>query len=513
MSVSRTKRTIQNSKVSFILFVIQIFVGFYSRKVFLNYLGDEIIGLNTTLGNILSFLNLAELGIGIAMATSLYKPIHDKDENAIIDIMSVQRILYRRIAILLCGLSIPILIALPFIFPSTECSIIYIYIAYVVFLSGSIFSYLWNYREILIEADQKSFKLTPWIHCVRYIKIITQVILLIFTPLGIWGWIGAELAGNIATVFVINSVIKKEYPWLHKSKEETSILLQKHNIILTKTKQLFVHKIGGFVLYQTSPIVIYAFVSLEMVTHYGNYMMLIGYCLSLTSVIFGGMGASIGNLVADNNKQHTMDVFWELFSSRIWIGGIICFAMYICIEPFISMWIGNKYILDESTLLLLILYMFIQISRSVIESFKDAFQLFGDVWAPIVEACINLGGSILFGYLWGLNGVLIGVNLSLLIIILIWKPFYIFRHGLKSSVFIYYYQYTFHLLVLVVGALIAKSLMIQISDKESCILIIALSIVIGLTVFSLITFSILYLCNRGMRMFIVRIKNIITNRI
>ena len=513
MSVSRTKRTIQNSKVSFILFVIQIFVGFYSRKVFLNYLGDEIIGLNTTLGNILSFLNLAELGIGIAMATSLYKPIHDKDENAIIDIMSVQRILYRRIAILLCGLSIPILIALPFIFPSTECSIIYIYIAYVVFLSGSIFSYLWNYREILIEADQKSFKLTPWIHCVRYIKIITQVILLIFTPLGIWGWIGAELAGNIATVFVINSVIKKEYPWLHKSKEETSILLQKHNIILTKTKQLFVHKIGGFVLYQTSPIVIYAFVSLEMVTHYGNYMMLIGYCLSLTSVIFGGMGASIGNLVADNNKQHTMDVFWELFSSRIWIGGIICFAMYICIEPFISMWIGNKYILDESTLLLLILYMFIQISRSVIESFKDAFQLFGDVWAPVVEACINLGGSILFGYLWGLNGILIGVNLSLIIVILIWKPFYIFRHGLKSSVLPYYYQYTFHLLILVVGALIAKSLMIQIGDKESNIFIIALSIVIGLTVFSLITFSILYLCNRGMRMFIVRIKNIITNRI
>ena len=242
-------------------------------------------------------------------------------------------------------------------------------------------------------------------------------------------------------------------------------------------------------------------------------MMLIGYCLSLTSVIFGGMGASIGNLVADNNKQHTMDVFWELFSSRIWIGGIICFTMYICIEPFISMWIGNKYILDESTLLLLILYMFIQISRSVIESFKDAFQLFGDVWAPIVEACINLGGSILFGYLWGLNGVLIGVNLSLIIIILIWKPFYIFRHGLKSSVLPYYYQYTFHLLILIVGALIAKSLMSQISDKESNILIIALSIVIGLTVFSLITFSILYLCNRGMRMFIVRIKNIITNRI
>ena len=513
MSVSRTKRTIQNSKVSLILFVIQIFVGFYSRKVFLNYLGDEIIGLNTTLGNILSFLNLAELGIGIAMATSLYKPIHDKDENAIIDIMSVQRILYRRIAILLCGLSIPILIAIPFIFPSTECSIIYIYIAYFVFLSGSIFSYLWNYREVLIEADQKSFKLTPWIHCVRYIKIITQVILLIFTPLGIWGWIGAELAGNIATVFVINSVIKKEYPWLHKSKEETSILLQKHKIILTKTKQLFIHKIGGFVLYQTSPIVIYAFVSLEMVTHYGNYMMLIGYCLSLTSVIFGGMGASIGNLVADNNKQHTMEVFWELFTSRIWIGGIACYAIYICIGPFISFWIGEKYLLSESTLLLLVLYLFIQISRSVIESFKDAFQLFGDVWAPIIEACINLGGSILFGYLWGLNGVLIGVNLSLILIIVLWKPFYIFHYGIKSSVITYYYQYTLHLVVLVLVGLFVNYIIQQFDYLEKNYIAIAIICLIGLLMYSIITYSILYLCTKGMRMFTSRIKNIIKNKI
>ena len=156
MPASRTKRTIQNSKVSLILFLLQIFVGFYSRKIFLNYLGDEVIGLNTTLGNILSFLNLAELGIGIAMATSLYKPIHDDDHDAIVDILTVQGILYRRIALILCGLSIPVLIALPFIFPNVECGIIYVYVAYLVFLSGSIFSYLWNYRQVLIQADQKN---------------------------------------------------------------------------------------------------------------------------------------------------------------------------------------------------------------------------------------------------------------------------------------------------------------------------------------------------------------------
>ncbi len=513
MPVSRTKRTLQNSKVSLILFLIQIFVGFYSRKIFLDHLGDEVIGLNTTLGNILSFLNLAELGIGIAMATSLYKPLHDDDQDTIIDIITVQGILYRRIALFLGIMSIPVFIALPFIFPSVECGILYVYIAYLVFLSGSIFSYLWNYREVLIQADQKDYKLKSRTNFVRFAKIFLQIVLLKFTSIGLWGWIVAEFLGNVTTVFVINHVIRKEYPWLSKSKKTATELLQKYRGLLTKTKQLFVHKIASYVLYQTSPLVIYAFVSLTMVTHYSNYIMLIGYCQTLINAIFGGMGASIGNLVADNNKHHTMDVFWELFTSRVWIAGIACFSIYVSISPFITLWIGNKYVLGESTLLLMVLSMFIQISRTVIDSFREAFQLFGDVWAPVVEACINLGASILFGYLWGLDGVLMGVNLSLFIIVLLWKPYYTFRNGMKSSVIPYFSQYVLHLAVLITGAFIAKSVMKLISYEETNFITVILVTILGILVFSISTYTILLLCTKGMRMFTTRIRNILTHNI
>ena len=452
MPISRTKRTIQNSKVSLFLFLIQILVGFFSRKVFLDYLGDEIIGLNTTLGNILSFLNLAELGIGIAMATSLYKPIHDNEREKICEILTIQGYLYKRIAILLSILSIPILIAIPFIFPSTNCSILYIYIAYIVFFSGSLFSYLWNYRQVLIQADQKNFKLLPWIHTVRYVKVFLQIILLVFTPLGIWGWIGAEMTGSIVTVFVINWVMYKEYPWLHESSSDPEVLLNRHKDLIKKTKQLFVHKVSMFVLNQTAPLIIYSYVSLSMVTYYGNYMMLIGYVLTLLKAIFDGMGASIGNLVSDNNHTHTIDVFWELFSSRVWISGIACFALYVAVNPFISIWIGTKYVLSDYTVLLLILNMYITATRSVIESFKEAYQLFADVWAPIAEAAINLSCSIWFGYLWGLNGILLGSNLSLVLIVLLWKPYYTFSQGLKAQYVKYYLQYFLHALVQILCA-------------------------------------------------------------
>lgn len=516
MSGSRTKRTIQNGRMSLFLFIIQIFVGFYSRKVFLDYLGDEVIGLNTTLGNILSFLNLAELGIGIAMATSLYQPIHDKNQQEICDILSVQGWLYKRIAWILCVLSIPVLIALPFIFPKTGCGLSYVYLAYIIFLSGSIFSYLWNYRQILIQADQKNYKLMPWSHGIRYGKVFLQILCLVVFKWGIWSWITLELVSYIVTVFAINHVINKEYPWLKYSNESASTLLHKYKGLITKTKQVFVHKIALYVLEKTSPLIIYAFVSLSMVTYYGNYMMLIGYVATLINVIFEGMGASIGNLVAENNKQHTLEVFWELFTSRLWIASLACFGLFISITPFITLWIGDKYLLSETTLILLIIGMFIRMSRSVVDSFKNAYQLFADVWAPITEACLHLGGSILFGYYWGLNGILLGGILSQTVIVLLWKPYYTFHKGMKSSPLLYYIQYILH-----IGILIGAAYVFISGYKKYCttpivlnnLFTIAYSIAITFLLYTLTTYTFLYILTSGMRRFTHRIINIIHNRI
>lgn len=501
--------------MSLLLFLVQIFVGFYSRKVFLDNLGTEVLGLNTTLGNILSFLNLAELGIGIAMATSLYKPIHDQNQEEICEIISVQGVLYKRIAWILCGLSVPVLIALPYIFPNTECSIIYVYIAYLVFLSGSIFSYLWNYRQVLIQADQKNYKLMPWIHGIRYAKVFLQIFVLLCTPWSIWGWILLELAGNIVTVFAINYVIRKEYPWLKYSNLSASQLMQKYKGLMVKTKQMFVHKIGSFVLEQTAPLIIYAFVSLSMVTYYGNYMMLIGYTVTLMNVIFEGMGASIGNLVAENNKQHTLEVFWELFTSRVWIAGIACFGLYIFIGPFISLWLGSQYLLSETTLLLMVAGMFIRMTRSVVDSFKNAYQLFADVWSPVAEASINLGCSVLFGYLWGLNGILLGSNLSLVLIVLLWKPYYTFQKGLRASSITYYLQYILHCSVLIACAILSATVFNHCCnvDINENLFQYGVWLIAVFLLYTIITYASLYILTSGMRRFTQRIINIIHHRL
>lgn len=508
--VSRTQRVLQNSKMSLLLFLAQLIIGFLTRKIFLDNLGAEVLGLNTTLGNILGFLNLAELGIGMAMATSLYKPLHDGDYETICEIISVQGLLYKRIAMFLACSGILIMFFFPFFYGNIDCGLLYAYVAFVVFLSGSLSSYLWNYRVTLISADQKNFKIMPWIQGVRYVKIGFQVFSLVVVHWGIWGWIFWEFIHNIVSVIVVNYVLNKEYPWLHKAALSDTELLKKYKFLLTKTKQLFVHKVSAFVLYQTTPLIISMFVSLSMVTYYGNYLLIIGYISALLNTIFSSMGASIGNLIAEKDSQHTIDVFWELLTSRIWFVGVACFGVYLFMDPLISWWLGSQYILPDKTFVLILVGAFVSLSRSIVDSFKDAFQLFGDVGAPVVEAIVNLGGSLLFGYLWGLNGILLGSNLSLVLIVLLWKPYYLFRFGLKRSCWSYYLQYALLLFILLLCVFV--SLKFSFFMEHTDYIMDALCKIPSFIVFVVLSYLLFSLTMSGMRRFSQRIIKILFHK-
>ena len=57
----RVHKSVLNAEVNLIFYFLSLFLAFFSRKIFLECLGDEFIGLTGTLNNILGYLNLAEL--------------------------------------------------------------------------------------------------------------------------------------------------------------------------------------------------------------------------------------------------------------------------------------------------------------------------------------------------------------------------------------------------------------------------------------------------------------------
>ena len=79
MKLERTRNAARNVVFDGTMEIVNMLFPFVIRSVMLQYLGTEYLGLNGLFKSILSFLNLAELGVGSAMVFSMYRPIAEDD--------------------------------------------------------------------------------------------------------------------------------------------------------------------------------------------------------------------------------------------------------------------------------------------------------------------------------------------------------------------------------------------------------------------------------------------------
>ncbi len=436
-SESRTGKTFLNARINLICYFASLITAFFTRKILLDNLGAEFIGFTGAIGSLLGFLNLAELGIGTAIGYVLYKPIADKDRFKINEIISVLGYLYRWIGLIILGGGVVLSLFLPLIFPSTTFSWGTIYFGFYVYLAASLIGYFANYKAALLSADQRNYIVTGYYQLTGTSKVILQMLLAIYFS-SFTLYLAIELTFSIINSLILNWKIYKTYPWLKSEIKLGSRLLKKYPEISKYIKQIFAHKIGGTIQWQLTPVLIYSFVSLPMVALYTNYTILTQRLESLISATLNSTGAAIGNLVAEGDKTKIMKVFKELLALRFFIASLAVICIYKFASPFIALWLGEEYVLSKTTVGIIAAYSGICIGRGIIDQFLHAYGLYSDIWAPYVESFIMIIFAITCGSYWGLPGVLCGPIISMISIIYIWKPYYLFSSGFKIPIFKYW---------------------------------------------------------------------------
>ena len=455
--VSRTARVIQNAKVALFFYCINLILQFFSRKIFLDYLGAELLGLNTTAQNFLQFLNLAESGIGAAVAFALYKPLSQKNRQEIIDIVSLQGWFYRWVGLFVIAGSIVLMAFFPWIFAKADVPLIYAYGTFIAFLISALLGYFVNYKMIVLSADQKEYKITIETQSIKVIKVFIQMLAIWKLPHGYVWWIGLEVLAALINSIRLVYCVNKEYPWLETNISKGKYLNDQYPLILVKIKQLFFHKIGGYVLFQSTPLIIFGFTSLTWVAIYGNYFILMVGCLMLVEAVFRGLSAGVGNLVAEGDIKLIKSIFWQIVTARLFLAGLICSGILSLSENFVILWVGEKYILPTSPLLIMTMIFFIQMTRTC-DIFLSAYGLFQDIWAPFVESFLNISLSILLGYFWGLTGILMGVLISQVLMVNSWKPYFLYSYGFNQKIFEYIVLYTKKIFLLLLTTFVSMYL-------------------------------------------------------
>lgn len=456
---NRVHKSLMNAKVGFIFYFLSIFIAFFSRRIFLECLGDQFIGLTGTLGSILNLLNITEVGIETCIGYFLYRPIEQGDKDKISDIVSLFGWMYRIIGTtILCG-GILVSLFFPIIFAKEiaeeNINLIIIYFAFYSFLASNIVGYFINYRQIILDSDQKTYKISMWAQICNTIKTIVQI-LLAFYYKNLYYWVIVEFIFSLIVCWILNYVINKEYPWLKTNKNQGRFILKKYPEILIKAKQIVIHRLKNVLLSRCDEVFIYAFESLQMVTFYGNYTMIVGKLTALFNNVLIGMNASIGNLVAEGNQQNIKKVFWEFVTFRYWTTGIFIIGLSFLINPVIIWWLGQQYVLPNHIIFLILLNMYIMLTRPSVDLFINAYGLYGDVWAAYAEGFINLIVTLTFGYLYGIVGILLGKIVSMFFLVILWKPYYLFHNGFKQSVSFYWKNILIHIAILTSCLILAQ---------------------------------------------------------
>lgn len=500
----RVHRSVMNIKVGMIFYVLSLILAFFSRKIFLDCLGAEFIGLTGMLMNIMSFLSVAELGIGTSIVYFLYKPLQEDNHEKINEIMSMLAFLYRCIGFVIGGLGLSVSIFFPWWFDNLTTGLPLVYFAFYSFLGSSVAGYVFNYKQLLVSANQKQYLVNAYFQTISIVESIAQILLAYYYR-NLWLWVVVGLVFTIIGIIVFNHRIRQLYPWLQINLKEGRKNLKKYPEVLKKTRQIFIQKIKDFILYRSDEIMVGMFVSVVKVAFYGNYTMIINKLNFLVNILSEGLSAGVGNLLAEGNEKNITKVYWELTAARFFILGIIIFSLLMFFQPFIGCWLGRQYQLSDIIVYLLIFNLFIRYQSAAVYIFLGSAGMFSDVWATWAELIVNLTLTLLLAPTYGIVGILLGKILSFGIISSFWKPYYLFSQTFHKSVWEYWRGMTPYYIIFALFTLIAiwlKQTVIELhSDSFLSLAVYGAAVSIPLII---AFFIMLFQFTKGMKYFVAR---------
>lgn len=435
----RIRNSIRNIITGLLGQLIITITGFISRTIFIQTLGTTYLGVSGLFSNILTLLSFAELGIGQAIIFSLYKPIAENDEEKICSLMRLYEKVYRFLFVLVLIIGLAMLPILPLIIKDID-SIPNIRVIYSLYVANSAVSYLFAYRSSFITACQKNYI----INCVSFfcniLMCIFQVITLIvfknyFVYLGIQMIFG--FIPNILSYFYS----EKQFPFL-KRKDILPLPQKELKKIKDNVKALIMYKIGTLALNSTDNIIISSFVGIATVGIYSNYTLLTTTVSGFLSSIFNNLTASIGNLNAKESDEQKLFIFQVINLATFWFYTVCSVCLFICMTPFVRIWIGDEYVLPTSVSLIIALNVYIAGMLFAPFNFRQTMGIFVEgKWRPIISAVINIVVSIIFVKWWGLVGVLWGTAVARLTTNVWFDPYLVFKRGMHTSPMPYYKDY------------------------------------------------------------------------
>lgn len=411
--------------------LVNMAIGFISRKIFIVYLGMAYVGLNALFSNVLSLLSLAELGLGSAITVYLYKPLAGKDEEEIRTYMHFYKKCYRYIGAAILVMGLCLVPALPYMvnFDNSETPDVNLYLVYLLFLANSVASYwFFAYKSSILTADQKGYHVNNLTTLYSALASIAKCLVVVLTRKFILALI-TELALGILKNIMIARKADQLYPFLKEpgAKPVPPPVLKK---MFRDVRALFLSNVSFKLFSATDNLIISAVLTTTLVGYADNYTMIINYVVMVIAMVTASLTASIGNLNARESMERRMEVFRELDLANFWISSVSFVCLFCLLTPCVQLFFGMDKALSRSIVLFLSLHFYMGTANNILSSFKTTMGVLRQgCYLALFGGVLNILLTLWLASTMGLPGVYLATILSEIFTTFFPVGYYTFRDG------------------------------------------------------------------------------------
>lgn len=505
----RTKYSFYNFLVSTIAAVVLPLVGFIKVRLFVALYGSDVNGLQLTIAQVITFLNICELAYSLAFRQLLYKPLADNDHETVKKIYHGAVKIFRKTGVVVLIFSVigalifPYYSESPFSYWETAGTFFLLALPYGI-------SYFLFGPNFVIIADQKEYRINIWIQLISILRMVCMVIAILL-KLPFVTILLIEAANILCANTLARHIALKTYPWLKETPKDTG-----DTSFAKKAKYAMIQRLSELATTQTDNIVISGFMGYTQSSIYGTYSYLTDNIGKITQTMVQSPMNSFGNLFNDRSAD-SYGVFTEFFNFSTYISTIVATSIFIVMPQFVPMWMGNE--LYTASVLICFFFglnIYYMTMRQPIIIARDANGLYVNAKNNAWElAIVKIVLSMVLTWKFGLIGVVLGTTIAYWTVDFSYNAKLVYKEVFHRPVKDYYFMVFSRILItLAIGACgyVFWNAFLAESAMTSILRLIINIIILGCLVL-IVTTVVYWFSYRSFRSLYSRLKGVIKRKL
>lgn len=398
----RKKRLLANTITSLLRETCLIVSNFILPRLILSYYGSEVNGLVNSITQFLHVITFLDLGVGAVVQSTLYKPLAIKNKEQVDQVITSASRFFNKIGQILIVYIVALMVGYPLIVNQTFDHVSTAILIFAMSISMLSQYYLGVVDNLLLNADQRGY--------IQYIgQIIAILLVTAFSALIIVAGGSIQIVKLVTSIIylsravIIRIYVNKKYGVNRKTSYTIEPIPQKWNGLA--------QHIAAVVLDGTDTIVLTLFATLQDVSIYSVYHLVVYGIKNVFMVITNGIQSLLGELWAKQDIKLRSVFLWTEW--LIHTSVVLAFGCtYILILPFISIYTRGvsdaDYIQPLFATLIICAHAFHCLRLPYHMMIKASGHYKETQHCYIIATIINIVVSVITVFIWGLIGVAIG---------------------------------------------------------------------------------------------------------